>query len=63
MALAFTRKDGESFYLILEDGLEIIIQVESEASDTTKVRVTAPNSVQILREELLTSDSLRSLQH
>lgn len=52
--LCITRYSGESFVLILPGGEEIYIQAGDENEHRRfKVRISAPESVKVLRTELL----------
>lgn len=52
--LCITRYSGESFVLILPGGEEVYIQAGDENEHRRfKVRISAPESVKVLRTELL----------
>lgn len=52
--LCITRYSGESFVLILPGGEEIYIQAgDADEHRRFKVRISAPESVKVLRTELL----------
>lgn len=51
--LKIRRKENESVYLILPDGMEIIITLGHKKSRETLLSISAPKDVLILREELV----------
>lgn len=53
--LCITRKTGERFILILEDGRRVVIRTEQKGA-ATKVAIDAPATVRVLREEVEARD-------
>jgi carbon storage regulator CsrA len=54
MALCLTRKKEESIILRVQGGMQIkIVVAEINQGRTVKLAVTAPPSVEVVREELL----------
>jgi len=53
MALVLTRKRNESIILKFEDGTQVKITVADFSRFSAKFAITAPNTVEVVREELL----------
>ena len=51
--LALKRRNGESLTITLPDGRVIVVHVAKSACGMVKLRVHAPQDVQILRTELI----------
>lgn len=51
--LIFSRKNGDSFILVLPDGRHVEIYVAARSLHVVRVAITAPADVKILRAELL----------
>jgi carbon storage regulator CsrA len=51
--LTLFRKEGESLLLFLEDGKTITVRLDQTKSNQAKISIDGPESVHIMREELL----------
>ena len=51
-SLIITRRFGESFVLRTTDG-DILVELQKNAKGGAKVRISAPNEVNIVRTELI----------
>ena len=51
--LTLSRKEGESLILTLEDGQTIEVHLDQIRGTQARISIDAPDSVKILREELL----------
>ena len=60
MGLVITRKSGQRIILtgILKEGEEVSIEVNYDGGDRTKVYIKAPDSIRILREELIDPEEI-----
>jgi len=51
--LTLSRKEGESIVLTLEDGQTITVRLDETNGSQARISIGAPDSVKILREELV----------
>jgi len=51
--LTLSRRIGESIILTLEDGQTITVRLDETKGNQARISIGAPESVKILREELL----------
>lgn len=56
MALTITRKRGEKLVIENEKGEKAVIEVMKDKRNLTRLRIDAPPSIQIYREELRIGD-------
>lgn len=59
--LVLTRREGESIVLETSDGPIRVKLVAYKSNTETSVGIEAPESVRIMREELLRDDDARSI--
>jgi len=56
--LTISRKEGEGFTLVLADGGTVKIKLAYYDGQQTKVSISAPQNVLILRDELVDTNEL-----